>query len=56
MQYVFLLIENYLNGCDAKIGFVGVTDNAQYAYDWVIADTDSFITRETRQVPFITTP
>ena len=53
MGFCFVLIEWYLNGCDAQMRISGVTLDQQYAYTWLRATTDEFIQRETRQVPFI---
>jgi len=51
-----VLIEYYMNGCDIRMRIVAVTLDHQYAYDWLNAFADEFITRETKQVPFLTTP
>lgn len=51
-----VLIEYYLNGCDARLKVVAVTQDPQFAYDWLNTDVGEFINRETLQVPFYTTP
>jgi len=51
-----VLIEYYLNGCDARMRIVAVTQDYQYAYNWLNEDPSEFISRETKEVPFLTTP
>jgi hypothetical protein len=52
----FVLIEWYLNGCNAQRRIVAVTLDQTYAYQWQQASVEIFITREALAVPFITTP
>lgn len=51
MANCFVLIENYVNGCSVQTAPVGVTLNAQYAYDWMQSEPPPFINREVREVP-----
>jgi len=54
-MFCYVLIENYLNGCQAYRRIVSVTMNQQESYDWLQAIPlfyPEFINREVIQVPF----
>ena len=54
-MFCYVLIENYLNGCQAYRKIVSVTLNQQESYDWLRATPifyPEFTTREVMQVPF----
>lgn len=53
-MFCYVMIEYYLQGCRAAIVVTKVTLDQQYAYNWRIQEIDEFITREVKQVPFIT--
>lgn len=48
------MIEYYLQGCRAAINIRQVTLDQQFAYNWSLEDTEDFVTREVKEVPFIT--
>lgn len=47
----YVLIEYYLEGCNAAINVRGVTMSQQVAYDWQMVPQNEFITREAKAVP-----
>ncbi len=53
--YCYLLIEARRNGCQLVLHFEGVTLNQTDAYVWqqAISDDQMEVTREARQVPFL---
>lgn len=56
-MFCYVLIENYLNGCEAYRKIVSVTLNQQESYTWLKTPPSifpDFITREVIQVPFTT--
>lgn len=53
MEYCYVLIEWYLNGCNAQRFIRGVTLDQTYAYTWQQAAPPEFTTREAQQVPLL---
>lgn len=48
----YVLIENYLNGCNAAIVIVGVTTNQNDSYIWLKSESRDFVSRQVKEVPF----
>jgi len=53
-MFCYVMIEYYLQGCRAAITVKQVSLDQQFAYNWSLQETEEFITREVKQVPFIT--
>jgi hypothetical protein len=53
MMFYYVLIEWYLNGCDARMQIIAVTADSQFAYDWTKEIVAEFISREAQAKPLI---
>lgn len=51
----FVMIEIYLNGCNAAFTVAGVTLDQSYAYTWLKSEAPEFVSREVKVVPFYET-
>lgn len=49
----FVLVEWYINGCDAKFVVRGVTSDQQTAYNWYSEQVPEFVQRQIQNAPFL---
>jgi len=53
MNYSYVLIKDFQNGCRVATTIYAVTLDQQEAYDWIHAETEEFIKRRIEQVIFL---